>query len=132
MAWLHLVELDNVALTDQGRTYSQGRAEKVVEVELADGTLKQYVKAIKRTFNVEWQWLPNSDSKTYDGKAGRDTLKALCMDGTTHTLEIRDNTAAQTQNSYTVFVKNYSEQVVRRDFVSQVIYYNVTVEFVEQ
>ncbi len=131
VARVNLMSLDGVELSDHGRKFSSDKIQKIVQVELANGTRKQYVKATKRNFKMQWSWLPNGDSSTSDGFAGRDTLKSLCMNENTHTLVLRDLASGSTQN-FTVFVDSYSEDIARRDYKGGIYFYNITVELTEQ
>lgn len=128
---INLMSLDGVELSDHGRSFSSDRVEKIVKVELANGNRKQYVKDIKRNFKMQWKWLPNSNSATSDGNIGRDSLKNLCMDGNTHILVLRDLASGLTQ-TFTVFVDSYSEDIARRDYISGLYFYNISVELSEQ
>lgn len=130
-ARINLLSLDGIELSDHGRTFTQDRVDRITQIELANGNRKQYVKGIKRKFNIEWTWLPSADAQTSDTKAGRDTLRGLLLDGNTHTLIVRDMASGST-NTYTVFVDSYNETIKRRDNPNNLHYYDISVEFSQQ
>lgn len=130
MAYANFVAIDGTEITDQGRSFSKDREERSVIVELANGTMKKYVKGIKNVFNFTWQYLPNLAADTHDLKEARNTLISK-NDGATHTLSLRE-TPGGTATNYTVFVTTYTEEIVRRDFVGNRHLYVVTMSFTEQ
>ena len=129
MAVANLIQLGGYEFTDQGRTWSEQREEKFVEVELANGNIVRYVKAIKHKWTLDWKWMPNAGSATYDNKNARDILWNLVQQGTTLSFVLRRNIDL-TASTYTVFVDTYSEDLIRRD--SGIYYYNVKLELKEQ
>lgn len=130
MAYENILSLNGVEFTDQGRTLSESREEVSAPVQLANGTVKKYIIAIKKRWSISWQWLPNLSSLTYDEKGARDQLRAIAYAGNTFPLIMR-NTYGET-TSHTVWVENYSEELIRRDTINGEYFYNVTVELVEQ
>lgn len=109
-----LIQLDDIALTDQGRSPIEiGRDERSVSVELANGTTKKYIKSVKKTFTLSWTWLPDLASDTVDGHAARFIIKNnFGQSGTTHTLSVEDENGFTEE--YIVFVDDYSETLIRR------------------
>lgn len=126
----NLISLNGIELTDQGRTFSEAREERSVSVELASGRIKKYIKGLKRTWQIQWQWLPGDASSTHDGLGGRDQIRAIAYSANTFALITR-NTYGET-DSYTVWVTDYDEELVRRDNVSGEHFYNVTLSLQEQ
>jgi hypothetical protein len=129
MAFSNLVSLGGVEFTDQGRTFDEVWDERRVENELANGAKRRYKKASKRRFTLSWDWLPNSASQTYDGKAGRDSLRSLVYSGTELTFIYRNQSGSD--ETYTVFVESYSETLLRRDSFINASFYTVNLELVE-
>jgi hypothetical protein len=125
-----LVRLNDTDLTDQGRTFDEKRDERAVENVTANGTIKKYIIAEKREWDLAWSMLPQNASDTYDEKGARDTIKALAMVGNTVTLRVRDSYGEE--NIYTVWIQDYSEKIVRRDFVSNIFLYDVSISLKEQ
>lgn len=124
--------IDGHPLTDQGRApISVSRDERMVENELASGTRKRYVKAVKKTFSMSWEWLPDNEVDTIDGGWARQKINqyiAESPDG--HTLRFFDRNSGWSEHQ--VFVSSYSEELIRRDPHSGTHLWKVTLEFVEQ
>lgn len=118
--------IDNIQLTDQGREpVSRDRDERSVVVELANGTRKRYIKAVKHTFSMNWNYLPDDSTCTIDGYAARDTMVELLGDSeSAHTLRFFYKNGDYEE--FTVFVSSYSESLIRRDAVSGVFIWTVS------
>jgi hypothetical protein len=125
------VWIDNVPLTDQGRAPIQvARDERYVELELADGTRKRYVKAVKRTFSIEWLWLPDHDHDTIDGNAARQKIVEMIGDsGDVHTLRFYERNGEWKE--YLVFCAGYTETLTRRDPSTGSFFWDIQIEFME-
>jgi len=130
MAYENILSLNGTEFTDQGRTLSESRDERAVTVQLASGKIKKYVMGEKKRWSLSWKWLPHSSALTHDNKGARDQLRAIAFAGNTVTMLVR-NTYGQT-DTYTVWIENYSEDVVRRDTVTGQFFYDVTLELLEQ
>lgn len=130
MAYANFMAIDGVEITDMGRTFTKDREERSVMVELANGTMKKYIKGIKTVFNFNWEYIPNLAVDTHDGKGARDALIAK-NDGITHTLALRETPGGAATN-YTVFVTSYTEEILRRDFPGGRHLYRVSMTFTEQ
>ena len=125
------------ALTDQGRTFSMSRDERSASVSLANGLVKKYFMAVKYSFSLEWQMLPSVASKTYDKKNARDAIKELADLEDTLTLTLQRTSSGSpvgATTSYTVWLENYTEDIVRRDFSTSTptIWYTVKLDLKEQ
>jgi hypothetical protein len=123
--------IDNVQLTDQGRgPIARSRDERFVSNELANGKRKRYVKAVKHTFSISWSYLPDDSICTIDGYAARDTLVTLLGDSEqSHTLRFFYQNAKYEE--MTVFVNSYSESLIKRDPVSGIFLWEVSLELEE-
>lgn len=130
MSLPNLISLGGVELTDQGRTFSMSRDERSVPVQLASGVTKKYFMAVKYSFSLNWDMLPNASTKTYDLKSARDAIKTISDTQDVLTLIVRSPIGAT--NTYTVWVDSYSEDIVRRDYVGNTIWYNVKLDLKEQ
>lgn len=108
------------AISEHNRKPVQVEVERIEKTHrMANGTMRKYVVADKRTFSTSWEGLPNVASKTVDGKWGADeienfyntitgpfTLKIIGGDGSVKT--------------YTVMFTNFNKSIARRgvyDFV---------------
>ena len=130
MALPNLISLDGTEVTDQGRTFSSTREELSVPVQLASGLTKKYFMDVKYSFSLNWTMLPNLANQTFDGKSARDFLKTISDKQDTITLIVRSPIGSS--NTYTVWAESYSENIVRRDYVSNTIYYDIELTLKEQ
>lgn len=125
------VWIDNVQLTDQGRSpVERRRDERFVSNELANGTRKRYTKAVKHLFTLSWTYLPDDSTCTIDGYAARDTMVKLFgdVDGS-HTLRFFYQNGKYEE--FTVFLTDYSESLIKRDPVSGVFIWELSATFEE-
>lgn len=130
--FFNLISLNGIDLTDDGRLFNESNEHKVVDIELANGGLRRYHKANKKTFSFSWDWCPNADSDTRDGLGARDTIRSIALAGTSMTLGIRRNAANPNSITYyTVLLSSYSEELLRRDIVGKRYLYNVKLDLVE-
>jgi hypothetical protein len=130
MALSNLVSIGGVEFTDDGRTYSEERDERAIPVELASGKIIKYIKAEKRTFQIGWTHLPQTSTYTSDQKGARNQLRPICYTGNTTTIIVRN--AIGGSETYTVFVENYSETLLRRDPITGNLLYDVSISLREQ
>lgn len=123
--------IDNIQLTDQGRApVTQRRDERSTINELASGRRKKYIKGVKRIFAMSWSYLPDLDTCNIDGYAGRLTMiNNFAYDGDLHLLRFYHRNGEYSEHS--VFVTSYEETLIRRDPVSGVFIWDVTLEFEE-
>ena len=125
----NLIALNGTELTDQGRTFTESNEEKVTDVELANGGLRRYYKARKKTFSFTWDWCPNSSADTFDGKGGRDAIRAAAFSGTSMILVVRSD--PNTTLSYRVVLSSYSEDLLKRDSSPKRYFYNIKLDLIE-
>jgi len=130
MAYPALIKLEGSALTDQGRTYTSEREERIVDHELASGKIVKYIKAVKWNWTISWQWLPKLAAETFDNNQARDFIKGEADDGKIKTLEVVWSDSSS--DTFAVFIQGYNEEIQRRDYVSDTIFYNVDLELKEQ
>lgn len=64
-------------LSNCNRSVEESTEKIVREHQLADGSLKRDVVAVKRTWTLSWKYLPTLDADVWDGGMGADSLKAL-------------------------------------------------------
>lgn len=123
--------IDNVQLTDQGRApVVRSRDERSISSELASGKRKRYVKAVKHTYSMSWDYLADDATCSIDGYASRKEMVALFGDSSdSHTLRFFYQNGKYEE--VTVFVNSYSESLIKRDPKSGVFIWQVSVEFEE-
>jgi hypothetical protein len=110
----NLVKINDTELSDHNRSALAIAPEELkVEHRTVNGTMRKYSIGWKQHFSFSWEFLPNADEKTVDGKAGRDTIKAL-VQGTTSTVTFLYRNPDGSTNTYTCFIENYSEELTKR------------------
>lgn len=130
--------LDNSPLTNQGRTFSSDLSQVFVENKNWNNSKSRYYKRTdssgRKTFSLSWTYLPNSRQDTVDRRHARDFLKTIAKDADIHTLKMinddSNNETPYTETEYQVFIKDYSETLLRRDLINGVYYWdcNMTLE----
>jgi hypothetical protein len=133
-----LFVIDDSPLTNQGRNFSSELSQVIVENKNWNNEKSRYYKrsgsAGRKTFTLSWTYLPNSRQDTVDRRHARDFLKSIANDPDVHTLKMinddSNNTTPYTETQYQVFIKDYSETLLRRDLINGVYYWdcNMTLE----
>lgn len=133
-----LFVIDGSPLTNQGRTFSSDQSQVIIENKNWNNQKSRYYKrsgsAGRKTFTLAWTFLPNSRQDTIDRRHARDFLKGIANDPDVHTLKMinddSNNTTPYTETQYQVFIKDYSETLLRRDLINGVYYWdcNMTLE----
>lgn len=131
-SYAKLVTLDGTELSENARTFTLDREERSVSVELASGKINRYVKGVKHTFTLTWDWLPSDDATTVDGRAGRNTLFTLVDASTAPCRVLTVRKQDGTTDTYTVFVDSYNEEIIRREIANQRYWYKVSLTLKEQ
>lgn len=109
---------NSVTLSEHGRSELDIQNEAIrVDTRLANASMRRYQVAVKRKLSLSWDMLPAVDGQTLDGKAGRNTLRAI-WEGNfgpiTLTYKEVNSSNVQVDKSVTVFIESYSETLVRR------------------
>lgn len=125
----NLVALGGTELTDESRNpITETRDERSSSIELASGKIRKFVKGVHRSWDIDWEYMPMDATKTVDGKGGRNELRSLAQGGSTLTFNFKDG--HNPMETYTVFVKDYSEvMVIRRGEGSR---FKITLSLEEQ
>lgn len=136
-----LLMLDGVPLTDQNRKMDVAAAPVYVENINWQGDASRYYRnsangfAAKRTFNLQWSFIPNYENKTVDSKASRNYLNKKSKDADVHTLTIikqdQNGTTPYTEEDVDVLIVSYTESLIRRDLVDDVYYFNCSMSLQE-
>ena len=130
-----LISIDGNALTEQNRKYNSSIKQVYVENKNWNNTKSRYYKRSddgKISFKLSWQWLPNDRDYTIDKGFARDYIKELANDLDAHTLKIVEYGENPgdifNEQEYTVFITNYSENLIRRDLVSGVYLWDCSMD----
>ena len=124
--------IDNKAITNHNRDFGTSIEPTFIENKNWDDYKSRYYKSTarggRRTFDISWSYLPNSKNATVDGNEGRDVISSIAKDPDYHVLKISNmdavGTTPDTETSYNVLVKSYSETLVRRDLSSETYYWD--------
>lgn len=126
-----LMRWDANAITDHNRSplsVSNERIEK--SNRMANGTLRKYVVADKRTFEVSWEMIPKSTAKTVDGYWGGDAMETFFY-ATKGAFTLETTDADGTVETFTVmFQGDFGKEIVKRG-TTGVDLWNVSVSMVE-
>lgn len=124
-----LFTLDGKPLTNHNRKFESSISPLFIENKNWNNRSNRYYKRAtssgRRTFSLSWTMLPNSLEDTVDQRHGRDFLNSIAEDPDSHVLKVlnqdENGLTAYTETSYTVFVRSYSETLVRR-YIDQGVY----------
>jgi len=97
------------------------------ETRLASGRLVRDVIAIKRTWSIEYDWLPGDDDDVIDDGLGRDSIRGMYEDGGTYTFSVPRE--SDTEDEVTVMFGEYEEERIR---TNPNYFWRVSFELVEQ
>ena len=126
MTVLSFLSLGGQAITEQGRSISLSTDMASSAVELDSGLNKRYIKTNKRSFTFKWEWMPSLEAKTIDSRKSRDYIKNLVLTSTSKILMSIKLDHNETSESIYVYIKDYSEDLLRREIATGCDYYSVT------
>lgn len=136
-----LLMLDGIPLTNQNRQFDVSVTPIFVENINWQGDASRYYKNTsansggKRTFNLQWRFIPNYENKTVDLRASRNYINKKSKDADVHTLTIlkqdETGTTPYTEENVDVLITNYSENLIRRDLVDDVYYFDCSMSLEE-
>jgi hypothetical protein len=102
-------------VTDHNRSALSVDVERIESKQrMADGTLRKYVIADKRTFSCSWDDLPSLTGQTVDGGMGAAAIEAFYLANQgAFTLVLYNNTNT-IAGTYTVMFSEYSKTIKKR------------------
>jgi hypothetical protein len=123
-----LMRWNNNAITDHNRSELGVAIERIENMQrMANGTMRKYIVADKRTFTVSWDMLPNQTVKTVDGFwGGQAMLDFYNATPGAFTLELARGDS--TVSTYSVMFSDFSYDVVKRSVYD---FWNVSVTMEE-
>jgi hypothetical protein len=124
-----LVILDDKPLTNHNRKFDISLSPINTEVINWNNTRNRYYKRVstsgRKTFSLNWTMLPNGMEDTVDQRNARDFLHTTAEDPDVHELKIVNQNESgltpYTETTYQVFIRSYSENLVRR-YISEGVY----------
>jgi hypothetical protein len=130
--------IDNKPITNHNRKLDVSLSASYIENINWNNKKNRYYKSGSRsgrkTFSLSWNFLPNFMEKTVDTRHGRDYILSISEDPDVHILKIinqdENGLTPYTESTYNVFVRSYSETLIRRDISDGVYYFdcNLTLE----
>jgi hypothetical protein len=122
--------LNGEEITEHNRVFDGGYKINSVDLDLANGNKRRFIKNNKNVYSLSFRYLPNSHTKTIDGRKARDFLLNLAKTPASASLSIKLDPAEPFYNT-TVYVDSYSEVLIRRDIPNQCSYYDVNMTLSE-
>lgn len=109
-----LMEWNNNKITDHNRSELSVDVERIESARrMANGTLRKYVIADKRSFSVSWEDLPNQRDWTVDGFwGGRDIEAFYNTNAGSFVLKVTSGDGVV--ESFTVVFKDFSKSISKR------------------
>jgi hypothetical protein len=132
MSIQHLITIDGNEITEHNRRVSISEEIGASDVDLASGHRRRFYRDNKKTFNFNWTYLPNSQSKTVDSRKGQTYLSSIANGTSSVTLGIKLDPVTDEYQEFECFVESYSEKLLRRDFSSQCSYFDVNLVLKEK
>lgn len=119
-----LMRWNGNAITDHNRSEVGIEPERIEnKLRTANGTLRKYVIADKRNFDVSWDMLPKLTSQTVDGFWGGQAIETFYNNiPGAFSLELTHGDGDV--ETYTVMISEFSKTIVKRGSVD---FWNVTI-----
>jgi hypothetical protein len=109
-----LMRWANNAITDHNRQPLDISVERIENKQrMANGTMRKYIVADKRTFSTSWTMLPKISSQTVDGFWGGIAIEAF-YNATPGAFALEVTDGDGTVYNYTVMFSDFSKQIVKR------------------
>lgn len=126
----NIISLGGVEFTDESREPLQtSRDERMVEVELANGSKRRYTKGLFKKWTINWSNVSADAVYTIDGFGGRNQIASMALDSIgSMNLRIKDGIY---DNTYTVFIESYEEELLQRRSTEEGFRYRISLTLVE-
>lgn len=101
-------------ITDHNRTDLSMDIERIETARrMANGTMRKYWVADKRTFSTSWSMLPNVSTFTVDGHAGADDMENF-YNSTVGAFDLRLSYGNSPEKLYRVMFTDFSKTLTKR------------------
>lgn len=128
---LYFLSINSTELTEGNRKCSIQQDLSTSDIETAGGRIKRFYSKNKRTLSVSYSYVSSNTDHTVDGRAGRDFIHNLALNNPYVQVSYVDKPDGPTITWYG-FISNYRETIIRRDILSQCIYYDVQFSLEEE
>lgn len=109
-----LMTWNSISISDHNRSPLSVAVERIeTSKRMANGTMRKYWVADKRTFSCSWSMLPNSNLYTVDGHAGADVIENI-YDSTQADFILRLYVENSAMEVYTVMFTDFSKTLTKR------------------
>jgi hypothetical protein len=127
--------LDGKPLTAHNRSFEVSLSPSFIENTNWNNKKNRYYKRSsesgRKTFSLSWKYLPNSKEYAVDGRYSRDFIQGIADDPDVHVLKVinqdESGLTPPTETSYNVFVKSYSEKLIRRHIEEEVYFFDCSI-----
>ena len=110
-----LIRLNGVALTDHNRQPLSVDVNRIESRQrMANGIMRKYFIADKKTFTTSWSDLPTLDTQTVDGFLGAAGIESFYLNNPTSTITLGVINRDATETNYTVMITSFNKTVVKR------------------
>lgn len=131
--------LDDKPLTAHNRSFEISLSPSFIENTNWNNKKNRYYKRSsqsgRKTFSLSWKYLPNSKTYAVDGRHSRDFIQSVADDPDVHILKIvnqdESGLTPPTETSYNVFVRSYSEKLIRRHIDENVYFFDCSLTLEE-
>lgn len=125
-----LLSINSTEITEHNRKISVAEQIAGNDIDLASGHRRRYYSRNKKQFLLNWSYLPSQQSKTVDGRVGRDFLYSLANGSAVATVLIELSPGEY--ETFDCYIESYSESLLRREYETQCSYYDVSLNLVER
>lgn len=127
----NLIYIEGYEITEHNRTFEVSESIDTEDIELSNGLRRRFYQNNKKQFQFSWSYLPNKQARTVDQRRGQEYLSSVANSIAVVELKVKIK-PTEDYVTYNCFIDSYSEELIRRDFSSQCLYYNVSMTLVEQ
>ena len=123
MSIQHIVTFNGNEITEHNRKLVIAEQLSVSDIELSNGNRRRFYRNNKKTFTLNWSYLPSLETKTVDSRKGQIFLSNLANTTSSVLITIQTEPDGPYDPIY-CFIDSYEEKLLRRDLVSGVYYFD--------
>lgn len=131
MSIQHIVTFNGSEITEHNRKLVIAEQLSVSDIELSNGNLRRFYHNNKKTFTLNWSYLPSLENKTVDSRKGQTFLSNLANTSSNVLITIQTEPGGEYKPLY-CFIDSYEEKLLRRDYTTQCAYYDVSMTLTER
>lgn len=131
MSIQHIVTFNGNEITEHNRKLVIAEQLSVSDIELSNGNRRRFYRNNKKSFTLNWSYLPSLETKTVDLRKGQIFLSNLANTTSSVLVTIQTEPDGLYEPIY-CFIDSYEEKLLRRDLATQCSYYDVSMTLTEQ